>query len=306
MQAVSLYSSTVLLVVLAVFMGCTVHAQEHDRSSRPFSRLQSTTGASSSSSSSVTSKQESSDKQTDDDFTKPSSRAGYLLNLTKNTFNPVQVFKDAMNTKGFKAILDNPDIQHRVLKDFPLLGALTGFSTIKDNRRLSAEEVRWQIRGKRRRKREGNLIYGRGNDETLNAQTKNSFSTGMNTLLNLADDAFFNKVNEPDKVSATLAKMAASSDPGIQNLFKRARAGEQGAVEELQDEFVNQHYSGMDGKAFREITKQHNGDKFKQMPEMMHFIQKDASLAKAFEDLSRMRDSDFPPTEKEMMATVEL
>jgi len=40
----------------------------------------------------------------------------------------------------------------------------------------------------------------------------------------------------------------------------------------------------MDGKAFREITKQHNGDKFKQMPEMMHFIQKDASLAKAFED----------------------
>jgi hypothetical protein len=57
---------------------------------------------------------------------------------------------------GFKAILDNPDIHHRVLKDFPLLGALTGFSTIKDNRRLSAEEVRWQIRGKRRRKREGN------------------------------------------------------------------------------------------------------------------------------------------------------
>ncbi|EWM22205.1 hypothetical protein Naga_100291g6 [Nannochloropsis gaditana] len=276
MQAASLYSSTVLLVILAVFMGCTVHAQEHDRSSRPFSRLQSTTGASSSSSSSVNSKQESSDKQTDDDFTKPSSRAGYLLNLTKNTFNPVQVFKDAMNTKGFKAILDNPDIQHRVLKDFPLLGALTGFSTIKDNRRLSAEE------------------------------TKNSFSTGMNTLLNLADDAFFNKVNEPDKVSATLAKMAASSDPGIQNLFKRARAGEQGAVEELQDEFVNQHYSGMDGKAFREISKQHNGDKFKQMPEMMHFIQKDASLAKAFEDLSRMRDSDFPPTEEEMMATVEL
>ncbi|TFJ81927.1 hypothetical protein NSK_006595 [Nannochloropsis salina CCMP1776] len=276
MQAASLYSSTLLLVILAVFMGCTVHAQEHDRSSRPFSRLQSTTGASSSSSNSVTSRQESPDKQTDDDFTKPSSRAGYLLNLTKNTFNPVQVFKDAMNTKGFKAILDNPDIHHRVLKDFPLLGALTGFSTIKDNRRLSAEE------------------------------TKSSFSTGMNTLLNLADDAFFNKVNEPDKVSATLAKMAASSDPGIQNLFKRARAGEQGAVEELQDEFVNQHYSGMDGKAFREISKQHNGDKFKQMPEMMHFIQKDASLAKAFEDLSRMRDSDFPPTEEEMMATIKL
>lgn len=64
MQAASLYSSTVLLVILAVFMGCTVHAQEHDRSSRPFSRLQSTTGASSSSSSSVNSKQESSDKQT--------------------------------------------------------------------------------------------------------------------------------------------------------------------------------------------------------------------------------------------------
>jgi len=37
--------------------------------------------------------------------------------------------------------LDNPKIQHRVLKELPLLGAIEGFSKIRANRRLSAEEV---------------------------------------------------------------------------------------------------------------------------------------------------------------------
>lgn len=47
------------------------------------------------------------------------------------------------SSSGFKAILDNSEIQHRVLKELPLLGAIEGFSKIRGNRRLSAEEVRW-------------------------------------------------------------------------------------------------------------------------------------------------------------------
>jgi len=45
------------------------------------------------------------------------------------------------SSPGFKAILDNSEIQHRVLKELPLLGAIEGFSKIRANRRLSAEEV---------------------------------------------------------------------------------------------------------------------------------------------------------------------
>lgn len=88
--------------------------------------------------------------------------------------------------------MDNSEIQHRVLKELPLLGAIEGFSKIKDNRRLSAEDVRRF-----------------GDKETVNKfrcmfpyvalyihpQTKKSFATGMDNLLNLANDAFFNKVN---------------------------------------------------------------------------------------------------------------
>lgn len=41
---------------------------------------------------------------------------------------------------------------------------------------------------------------------------------------------------------------------------------------------------GLDGKAFREIAKEQNIGKMEQLPEMMHFIEKEPSLAKVFKD----------------------
>jgi len=41
---------------------------------------------------------------------------------------------------------------------------------------------------------------------------------------------------------------------------------------------------GLDGKAFREIAKEQNAGKLEQLPEMMHFIEKEPSLAKVFKD----------------------
>ena len=106
-----------------------------------------------------------------------------------------------------------------------------------------------------------------------------------------------------------------------QALFQRAQAGDKEAVEALQDEFTQQHYTGtssllsfnrihvkhrirlpplplslypslppgLDGKAFREISKAQNADKLEQLPEIMHFIEKEPSLAKVFKDCkSRM------------------
>ncbi|GAB5035979.1 Hypothetical protein NocV09_03200260 [Nannochloropsis oceanica] len=264
-------SSCLLVIILAFALVVLVQGQEkahqNEKPTRPFSRLQSTTGSGSKTDSAqLPGNQEA-------EFTKPTNRVGYLLNLTKNGLNPVQAFRDAMNTEGFKAILDNSEIQHRVLKELPLLGAIEGFSKIKDNRRLSAED------------------------------TKKSFATGMDNLLNLANDAFFNKVNDPAKVSETVAKMATSPDPSIQALFQRAQSGEKEAVEALQDEFTKRHYTGLDGKAFREISMEQTASKMEQLPEMMHFIEKDPSLAQVFKDLAGMKGGNFPPTEEAMMAS---
>lgn len=37
------------------------------------------------------------------DFTKPTERAGYLLNLTKNGVEPLDILTAAMNSRGWKA-----------------------------------------------------------------------------------------------------------------------------------------------------------------------------------------------------------
>lgn len=37
------------------------------------------------------------------DFTKPTERAGYLLNLTKNGVEPLEILSSAMNSRGWKA-----------------------------------------------------------------------------------------------------------------------------------------------------------------------------------------------------------
>lgn len=253
-----------VVLVLAVLVQGQEQAEQHEKPARPFSRLQSTTTGDSSSTRSA----QSSDNG-EADFT---ITPGYLLNLTKNGLNPLQAFRDAMNTKGFKAILDNSEIQHRVLEELPILGAIEGFNKIRGNRQLS------------------------------NENTRKGFVEGMENLMTLAQDAFINKVNDPAKVSATVAKMATSDDPSIKALFQRAQAGDKEAVEALQDEFTQQHYTGLDGKAFREISKAQNADKLEQLPEIMHFIEKEPSLAKVFKDLARVNDPDFPPTEEAMMA----
>lgn len=41
---------------------------------------------------------------------------------------------------------------------------------------------------------------------------------------------------------------------------------------------------GLDGKAFREISMEQTASKMEQLPEMMHFIEKDPSLAQVFKD----------------------
>jgi len=102
------------------------------------------------------------------------------------------------SSSGFKAILDNSEIQHRVLEELPILGAIEGFNKIRGNRQLSDKDVREggeEEGGKEGREggRFGSCYLTLSCTHT-HTQTRNGFVEGMENLMTLAQDAFINKV----------------------------------------------------------------------------------------------------------------
>jgi len=118
-----------------------------------------------------------------------------------------------LSLPGFKAILDNSEIQHRVLKELPLLGAIEGFSKIRANRRLSAEEVGKGGREGRREVWVHIIQYFKKKSTQPNStfilthhhsQTKEGSAQGIENLMTLAQDAFVNNVRRLPSVPPSL------------------------------------------------------------------------------------------------------
>ncbi len=72
---------------------------------------------------------------------RPSEKVAFLQKVAKNGVDPLELFTRGVNSKGFKVLLKNAEIQHRILEEMPLLAAFDGFKQIT-GRRLSDEEVR--------------------------------------------------------------------------------------------------------------------------------------------------------------------
>jgi hypothetical protein len=104
---------------------------------------------------------------------------------------------------------------------------------------------------------------------------------GVQNILAFAKEAFV-KIKDPQQTAATIAKMAADPNPAIQDLFRRAQAGDSKAVEELQDVFNDLHFPGVNVRVLREVAENHTFDKLLGMPEIMRFIDRDETLSKLF------------------------
>lgn len=107
------------------------------------------------------------------------------------------------------------------------------------------------------------------------------FARGIQNVLAFAKDAFV-KVKDPTQTAATIAKMAADPDPEIQDMFRRAQAGDKDAVYALQDVFNKLHFPGVDVSVLREVSENHTFEKLLSMPEVMRFIDRDETLSKLF------------------------
>jgi hypothetical protein len=103
----------------------------------------------------------------------------------------------------------------------------------------------------------------------------------VQNILTFAKEAFV-KIKDPQQTVGTIAKMAADPNPAIQDLFRRAQAGDSQAVEELQDVFNDLHFPGVNVRVLREVAENHTFDKLLAMPEIMRFIDRDETLSKLF------------------------
>ena len=101
------------------------------------------------------------------------------------------------------------------------------------------------------------------------------------------------KVKDPTQTAATIAKMAADPDPKIQDMFRRAQAGDKEAVYGLQDVFNKLHFPGVDVSVLREVSEKHTFDKLLGLPEVMRFIDRDETLSKLFR--SDIKETFFNP-----------
>ena len=112
-------------------------------------------------------------------------------------------------------------------------------------------------------------------------QTAQGFTQGVQNVMAFAKEAFV-KIKDPQQTAATIAKMAADPNPAIQDLFRRAQAGDSKAVEELQDVFNDLHFPGVNVRVLRQVAENHTFDKLLGMPEIMRFIDRDETLSKLF------------------------
>jgi hypothetical protein len=62
------------------------------------------------------------------------TKLAFLQGVQKNGIDPVELFSTVIESEAFKGLLDNAEIQHRLLETMPHLGALPGFSDIKGRR----------------------------------------------------------------------------------------------------------------------------------------------------------------------------
>ena len=141
------------------------------------------------------------------------TKLAFLQGVQKNGIDPVELFRTVIESEAFKGLLDNAEIQHRLLETMPHLGALPGFSDIK-GRRLD------------------------------DAGTTAGFAKGVAALMDYSKG--LNKLKDPAYMLDVVQDLSKSSDPRVQALFAGAKQQDEASVEGLKALAAEKMFPGVD------------------------------------------------------------
>ncbi|KAM3567729.1 hypothetical protein VYU27_010132 [Nannochloropsis oceanica] len=160
----------------------------------------------------------------------------------------IELFDTVIKSKAFEKILENVEVQHRLMEEIPILGAIPGFLEVK-GRRLSDEE------------------------------TKAGFRKGMQNMWNMMKTVA-EHAKDPTLMNTKLVELSKSDDPEILALFKAAGENDEASIMELQNMVAADLYPGVDVSVMRDILDAQSFDKILSFPELSRFVDQDPYLAK--------------------------
>ncbi|TFJ81149.1 hypothetical protein NSK_007495 [Nannochloropsis salina CCMP1776] len=139
-------------------------------------------------------------------------KSAFFQKVKKDGLNPVELFESLFNSKAFENILDNVEIQHRIMEGVPILGAVSGFREAS-GRRLNDQE------------------------------TTAGFGKGVRNLLEMFKTSAKHAL-DPTLMNEKIAELSKSEDPEIQDLFKGASENDEASVLELKNLAARDLYPG--------------------------------------------------------------